>query len=73
MRRELDDLAGASNSPDLIFGLRRLGLDIPCARVKCIDRDGKICQSGIYSLTVDDRRKLSAWLTEMGGQNGEWS
>lgn len=61
-RESLDREAGASNSPELIAGLRRQGLKIPCERISFTDRDGKLCRPGIYSLTISDRRKLNQWL-----------
>lgn len=61
-REEVDRIAGASNGPDLIAQLRRLGLEFPCDRVPVLDRDGKLTRPGIYSLNDADRRKLYAWL-----------
>jgi len=60
-REEIDRIAGASNGPEVIAELRRRGLDIPCARVPCIDRDGKEVKRGIYSLTADDLARIRAW------------
>lgn len=55
-REEIDRVAGASNSPDEVFRLRRdFGLSIPCQRKGSKDRDGKPVQVGIYSLTDADR------------------
>ena len=62
-RESLDHEAGASNSPELIAGLRRQGLNIPCERISFRDRDGRLCRPGIYSLTISDRRKVNQWLT----------
>jgi hypothetical protein len=61
-REELDRVAGCSNSPDLIAGLRRKGLDIPCERIKVVDRDGHDCEAGQYSFTDADKQKAKAWL-----------
>ena len=61
-RESLDSEAGCSNSPELIAELRRRGLDIPCERIKFIDRDGKPCRPGVYSFTAVDRRKIYAWM-----------
>jgi hypothetical protein len=66
-REQLDSVAGASNSPELVAELRRRGLDVPCARIKFIDRDGKICRPGVYSLTTADRRMIYAWMAKRGG------
>lgn len=66
-REQLDSVAGASNSPELVAELRRRGLDVPCERIKFIDRDGKICRPGVYSLSIADRRMVYAWLASRGG------
>lgn len=71
-RQDVDSIAGCSNAPDLIAELRRRGLDVPCERIKFIDRDGYPCRPGVYSLTASDRRKFYAWQarTRKGGTNG---
>jgi len=61
-RQELDSVAGASNSPELVAELRRRGLDAPCERIDFIDRDGNKCRPGVYSFTTYDRRVIHAWL-----------
>jgi len=61
-REDVDDIAGCSNSPELIAELRRRGLDVPCERIKFVDRDGYICRPGVYSLTLKDRRLIHAWM-----------
>jgi hypothetical protein len=62
-RTEIDDRAGCANGPDLIARIRRrTGADIPCERIEALDRDGRPCRPGVYSLTAGDRRKLSRWL-----------
>jgi hypothetical protein len=61
-REALDVRAGCSNGPALVADLRALGLDLPCERTPCIDRDGFEVKRGIYNLTERDRRKLIAWL-----------
>ena len=66
-RESLDREAGCSNAPELMAELRRRGLDAPCERISFIDRDGKPCRPGVYSLTVSDRRKIYAWLAKRGG------
>ena len=63
-REQLDSLAGASNSPELVADLRRRGLEVPCERIRFIDRDGFACRPGVYSLTTADRRMVYAWLAE---------
>jgi hypothetical protein len=65
-RETLDSVAGASNSPELIAELRRRGLDAPCERIKFLDRDGKICRPGVYSLTATDRKIIYRWLAQRG-------
>lgn len=65
-REEIDARAGCSNAPDLIAELRRRGLDAPCERVECLDRDGRVCRPGIYRLTTADRRKVARWLATRG-------
>ena len=64
-REQLDDVAGASNGPDLVAELRRRGLDVPCERIRFIDRDGCLCQPGVYSFTSKDRRLIWAWQARM--------
>jgi hypothetical protein len=61
-REELDRVAGCSNGPDLVADLRRSGLELPCARTPCIDRDGFEVKRGIYSVTSGDKRAVSAWM-----------
>lgn len=65
MREQLDNIAGCSNGPDLVSGLRDKGLSVPCERVERIDRDGNVSYPGQYSLTADDRRLVSNWLGEV--------
>lgn len=63
-RKTLDEVAGASNGPELVAELRRRGLEIPCLRIEALDRDGRPCKPGVYYLTAADRRKLNVWLTQ---------
>ncbi|MBG0869265.1 hypothetical protein H0X91_04690 [Burkholderia sp. 9777_1386] len=65
-REELDTVAGCSNGPDLIAGLRAKGLALPCVRVACIDGDGNEVRRGVYRLTTSDRRKVARWLNKRG-------
>lgn len=60
-REELDKIAGCSNGPELVAELRRRGLEIPCETVTRMDKDGKPCRPGVYSLTDDDRLKIAKW------------
>lgn len=68
-REDVDSIAGSSNAPELIAELRRRGLEVPCERIRFIDRDGYPCRLGVYSFTASDRRKVSAWQarTRKGG------
>jgi hypothetical protein len=60
-REAIDSRAGCSNGPDLIAELRRRGLEIPCQRTPCIDRDGFEVKRGIYYLTERDKRLIRRW------------
>jgi len=61
-REQLDQVAGASNGPELVAELRRRGLETPCTRTKKKDRDGFDVLPGIYHFTPDDRRRVKRWL-----------
>jgi len=65
-RKQLDNLAGASNGPELVAELRRRGLHVPCHRVPMLDRDGRVVRVGIYALTPSDRRKVYQFFTGEG-------
>ena len=65
-REELDHIARCSNGPELVAELRRRGLDVPCERIRFIDRDSFACRPGVYSLTLADRRKVFAWMAKRG-------
>lgn len=52
-RKELDLYVGASNSPQIILTLRRMGVGIECELLSYIDRDGKVCRYGLYSLIIE--------------------
>lgn len=55
-REQLDRVAGASNSPDLVRNLRLgLGLSVPCEREPVRDRDGRAVQRGVYRLAARDK------------------
>jgi hypothetical protein len=80
LRTELGDLTGCINTPDMVAELRRRGLDLPCERINFIDRDGRGCRPGVYSMTLRDRRKVLRWLVardrlteaeERGADDGE--
>jgi hypothetical protein len=58
-RAELDSIAGAANSPNLVLRLRReYGLNLPCHHVRLIDRDGRPCRPGVYSVSTADVPKI---------------
>jgi hypothetical protein len=69
-RKQLDDIAGCSNAPELVSSLREKGLEIPCVRIHFIDRDGRPCKPGVYSLTATDRRRLHRWMASRKATNG---
>lgn len=56
MRESVDRIAGTSNGPHYIAGLRALGLRIACERINAVDRDGKPCRPGRYHLCPKSRR-----------------
>ena len=60
-REDVDSIAGCSNGPELVAEVRRRGLDVPCERIRFVDRDGYTCRPGVYSFTDSDRRKFHAW------------
>lgn len=65
-REELDRIAGASNVPDIMMRMRReLGLDFECEHVDAVDRDGRACRPGIYSLTEVGRACALEYLCEV--------
>ena len=63
-REDVDSIAGCSNGPELVAELRRRGLEVPCERIRFVDRDGCPCRPGVYSFTTSDRRKFYQWQTE---------
>ena len=71
-REQLDREAGASNGPALVSELRDRGLDLPCQKVPCLDRDGFEVRRGIYSFTRGDRIRIARWLAsrERGACHG---
>jgi hypothetical protein len=64
-REELDRLTGCSNFPECARILRRNGLGhhLQCERVQKVDRDGRRCAPGRYSLTPRGRAIAVKWLT----------
>lgn len=61
MREHLDAYAGVSNGPMLVSQLRDKGLSIDCEEIRSIDRDGRPCWPGKYSLTYKGRMTLADW------------
>jgi hypothetical protein len=59
-REELDRVTGSSSSPDIVFHLRhRYGFKIKCQMRPAIDRDGRICDAGWYSMTDEHSRQMA--------------
>lgn len=69
-REDLDRVAGASNGPDVVRQLRGKGLSVPCNLLPRVDRDGRPCEIGEYSLTPADRRAVLAWALREGIWHG---
>lgn len=66
-REQLDRITGSSNSPDVVMRLRAaLDIEIPCFHIISIDRDGRRCRPGVYSLSDTDRVKVIHWLGDAG-------
>ncbi|WP_248884535.1 hypothetical protein [Acidithiobacillus acidisediminis] len=65
-REELDAVSGASNGPEVVNKLRERGLELPCFRVGCIDRDGQKVERGVYALTHADRQAVARALHDKG-------
>lgn len=61
MREHLDAYAGVSNGPMLVKQLRDKGLSIDCQEIRSVDRDGRPCWPGRYSLTYRGRQTLQDW------------
>lgn len=62
MRENLDAIAGCSNGPELVAGLRRKGLSVPCDRVERFDKDGNACYPGQYRFTTEDKQIVRDWM-----------
>jgi len=66
-REDLDNLAGCTNSPDLVAQLKkRCGLDIQMREVHTKDRDGRSTWFGVYSLVIEDKYRVRQWLVNAG-------
>ena len=76
-RTSIDEIAGASNGPELLAELRRRGLGekhLKCERRERLDRDGRPCRPGYYSLSPEGKKCIGRWLFKnghaKGGQHG---
>ena len=58
----IDDRTGCSNGPKLVAEIRRCGLEVPCQRTPCINRDGFIVERRICLMTVRDKRFIRDWI-----------
>ena len=72
-RTSVDEIAGASNGPELIAEIRRRGLGdehLICRRKEGIDRDGRPVKPGYYSLSYEGKRVVGTWLFKNGQVKG---
>lgn len=72
-RTSVDEIAGASNGPELVAEIRRRGLGeshLMCERKERLDRDGRPCRPGYYSLSDDGKRAVGKWLFKNGHLKG---
>lgn len=65
-RRDLDAIAGALNSPELVSQLRKRGLDIKCNKTPMLDRDGRTVYAGIYYFEEESRQAVKLALSQQG-------
>jgi len=63
-RKDLDEICGALNSPEVIRNLRLAGWGIPCKRIRVPDRDGKVCLPGVYYASDIERDRM--WIVCKG-------
>lgn len=69
-REECDRLAPASNSPNVVMGLRRkLKLELPCERVPFVTKDGAASWYGRYHATPADKAKIRQILAAVNAAN----
>lgn len=66
-RKALDRIIGCTNSPAVVAALRTRGLEVPCKLVRCLDRDGRHCDPGVYELSKRDKALVHRW---KGGIHG---
>jgi hypothetical protein len=69
-REQIDRIAGASNGPHYIQGLRKLGLVIHCYRRVIRDADGRTCRPGLYILDPDSRPQATQLLCAIHARGG---
>ena len=68
MREELDRVSGSSNGPEVVAALTRAGWRIECERLDRIDRDGRPCKPGRYTLQ-NNQREVAALFARRGLEN----
>lgn len=64
MREQFDRVVGCSNGPHIISSLRKKGIGIECILIDWIDRDGRPCRPGQYSLTSEGRLMAMRYVSE---------
>jgi hypothetical protein len=67
-RKQVDRIAAVSNGPDVIMKLRARGLELPCHKVPCVDRDGGVTWYGVYMATTADIRKICEFFAPHSAQ-----
>lgn len=65
MREEVDRVSGSSNGPEVVATLIRAGWRIECERLDRIDRDGRPCKPGRYTLQ-NSQREMAALFAQRG-------
>lgn len=65
-REQADRLAHASNSPDLVFQLRKRGVPIQTRFAKTTNLDGESVRYGIYFLDANDKTVARQYLRGCG-------
>lgn len=60
LREQVDHICGASNGPEIVRQLRqKFGMDaIVTSFAEAVDRDGKPCRPGLFSLTAKGRERM---------------
>ncbi len=69
-RKELNDTIGAINPPHNIMQMRKCGWVLPCMHIQIVDRDGKKCRPGVYSLHPNEieiaKHSVEIWEKKKG-------